>query len=181
MTREEYKAKLAETYPFTAEEQPAGGTLILGSTSSSNLTTTNPFFATTSRRRTSFIRCSNRSGASSPDPSQNAQLLQDGQFFVPGLADYYEIAEDGKTYTFYINANANFHDGTPVTAHDVVMVCDAQNDEKSGSSYTSTFQSTLKSWTAIDDKTFQWETVDVFPSSSSSRTIALPILPSALG
>ena len=45
LTREEYKAMLAESYPFTAQEQPAGGTLILGSTSSSNLTTVNYFFA----------------------------------------------------------------------------------------------------------------------------------------
>ncbi len=44
LTREEYRSMLAETYPFTAVEQPAGGTLILGSTSSSNLTTVNMFF-----------------------------------------------------------------------------------------------------------------------------------------
>ena len=44
LTREEYRAMLAETYPFTAQEQPAGGTLILGSTSSSNLTTVNYVF-----------------------------------------------------------------------------------------------------------------------------------------
>ena len=25
--------------------------------------------------------------------------------YVPGLADYWEIAEDGKTYTFHINPN----------------------------------------------------------------------------
>src|SRR5215211_4063513 len=39
LTREEYRAMLAEVYPFTGQEQPAGGTIILGSTTSSNLTT----------------------------------------------------------------------------------------------------------------------------------------------
>ncbi|MCC6945411.1 MAG: hypothetical protein IT335_12585 [Thermomicrobiales bacterium] len=180
MTREEYKAKLAETYPFTAEQQPAGGTLILGSTSSSNLTTTNPFFADNFPTQDVVYLMFESLWGVFPDPSQNAQLLQDGQFFAPGLADYYEIAEDGKTYTFYINANATFHDGTPVTAQDVVMVCDAQNNKNSGSSYTSTFQATLKSWTAIDDKTFQWETVEAFPQLSVFPNIALPVLPSSV-
>lgn len=39
---------------------------------------------------------------------------------IPVLAESYEIAEDGKTYTFVLRDNARFHDGTPVTAEDVV-------------------------------------------------------------
>ncbi len=180
MTREEFRAKLAETYPFTAEEQPAGGTVILGSTSSSNLTTVNPFFADNFPTQDVVYLMFESLVGVFPDPTQNAQLLLDGQFFVPGLADYYEIAEDGKTYTFYINADATFHDGTPVTAQDVVMVCDAQADKTSGSSYTSQFLATLASWTAIDDKTFQWVTTEVFPQIVVFPNIALPVLPSSV-
>lgn len=180
MTREEYMAKLAETYPFTAEEQPAGGTIILGSISSSNLTTVNPFFANNYPTQDIVYLMFDFLVGVFPDPSQNAQLLLDGQFFVPGLADYYEIAEDGRTYTFYLNQNAKFHDGTPVTAHDVVMVCEAQANEKSGSSYTSQFLATLESWTAIDDYTFQWVTVEAFPQLSVFPNIALPIMPSSV-
>lgn len=180
MTREEFKAKLAETYPFTAQEQPAGGTLILGSTTSSNLTTVNPFFANNfPTQDIAYLMFESLIGVF-PDPSQNAQLLLDGQFFVPGLADYYEIAEDGKTYTFHINANATFQDGTPVTAQDVVMVCNAQADDKSGSSYTAQFTATLASWTAVDDKTFQWVTTEVFPQIVVFPNIALPVLPSSI-
>jgi peptide/nickel transport system substrate-binding protein len=168
---------LGEVYPFTLEEQPAGGTLILGSTSSSNLTTVNYFFAdnfpTQDINGLIFESLVN----AFPDPSNNADLLLNGHFFVPALADYYEIAEDGRTYTFYLNANATFHDGTPVTAHDVVMVCDAQANENSGSSYTSTFVTTLESWTAIDDKTFQWVTLEAFPQLVVFPNIALPVLP----
>jgi peptide/nickel transport system substrate-binding protein len=177
LTRDEYKAMLGEVYPFTLEEQPAGGTLILGSTSSSNLTTVNYFFAdnfpTQDINGLIFESLVN----AFPDPANNADLLLNGHFFVPALADYYEIAEDGRTYTFYLNANATFHDGTPVTAHDVVMVCDAQANENSGSSYTSTFVTTLESWTAIDDKTFQWVTLEAFPQLVVFPNIALPVLP----
>ena len=38
---------------------------------------------------------------------------------VPALAAKWEISEDNKTYTFYLNKNAKFHDGEPVTAKDV--------------------------------------------------------------
>ncbi len=180
LTREEYKAMLGEVYPFTLEEQPAGGTLILGSTSSSNLTTVNYFFADNFPTQDINGLMFESLWAVFPDPENNSELLLNGQFFVPGLADYYEIAEDGKTYTFYINANATFHDGTPVTAQDVVMVCDAQANEQSGSSYSTQFLSTLASWTAIDDKTFQWVTVEAFPQLVVFPNIALPVLPSSI-
>jgi len=180
LTREEYRAMLAEVYPFTAQEQPAGGTIILGSTTSSNLTTVNPFFADNYPTQDINYLMFETLWGIFPDPTNNAELTLNGQLFVPGLADYFEIAEDGKTYTFYINPNANFHDGTPVTAQDVVMVCDAQADETSGSCYTSSFLTTIKSWTAIDDKTFQWETVDAFPQIVVFPNVALPILPSSI-
>src|SRR5690606_8964748 len=39
---------------------------------------------------------------------------------VPDLAEAMpEVSEDGKTYTFKIRRNAQFHDGRPVTAEDV--------------------------------------------------------------
>lgn len=39
--------------------------------------------------------------------------------FVPELAKDWEISEDGKTYTFYLQENVNFHDGTPFNAQAV--------------------------------------------------------------
>ncbi|KKW11322.1 MAG: hypothetical protein UY50_C0016G0014 [Parcubacteria group bacterium GW2011_GWA2_49_9] len=40
---------------------------------------------------------------------------------VPDLAESYEIAEDGMSYTFRLRADATFHDGKTVTADDVVF------------------------------------------------------------
>lgn len=180
LTRDEYKAMLGEVYPFTLEEQPAGGTLILGSTSSSNLTTVNPFFADNFPTQDIVNLMFESLIGVFPNPEQNAQLLLDGHFFVPGLADYFEIAEDGRTYTFYINQDAAFQDGSPVTAQDVVMMCEAQANENSGSSYSSQFLSTIESWSAIDDKTFQWVTLDVFPQLVVFPNVWLPVLPSSV-
>ncbi|MDO8548412.1 MAG: ABC transporter substrate-binding protein, partial [bacterium] len=41
--------------------------------------------------------------------------------YVPDLAQSYTISDDGKTYTFILRPGATFHDGTPVTAGDVVF------------------------------------------------------------
>ena len=38
---------------------------------------------------------------------------------VPDLAESWDISEDGRVYTFHLRPDAKFHDGKPVTAHDV--------------------------------------------------------------
>jgi peptide/nickel transport system substrate-binding protein len=168
MNREEYKAMLAEDFPFVAEEQTPGGTVIMSDTESSFMTTTNAFFA-------------------SNFPTQDINLLMyssltglypaGGAVYTPELSDYFEIAEDGRTYTFYLNQNAVFHDGTPVTAHDVVMVADALADESSGSQYTTQFLDTVESWTAVDDHTLQLVATTVLPQVAFFSNVFLPVLP----
>ncbi len=41
--------------------------------------------------------------------------------YLPNLASSYSISGDGKVYTFHMDENARFSDGTPVTAEDVVF------------------------------------------------------------
>lgn len=43
----------------------------------------------------------------------------EGSEAVPGLAEKWEISEDGTSYTFFLRANAKFSDGKPVTSEDV--------------------------------------------------------------
>lgn len=43
----------------------------------------------------------------------------------PALAERYEVGPNDKYYTFYLRKSAKFHNGDPVTAHDVKFVYDA--------------------------------------------------------
>jgi peptide/nickel transport system substrate-binding protein len=43
---------------------------------------------------------------------------------IPDLAHSWEIAEDGKTYTFFLRKNVMFHDGAELTAEDVKATFD---------------------------------------------------------
>lgn len=57
------------------------------------------------------------------------KTLPDGSV-VPNLASNYNISKDETTYTFTISDGATFHDGTPVTAADVLFtVQTAQNPD----------------------------------------------------
>ncbi len=42
-----------------------------------------------------------------------------GQTIIPDLAHSWEIAQDGKTYTFFLRQGVTFHDGGALTAEDV--------------------------------------------------------------
>lgn len=47
---------------------------------------------------------------------------------VPDVAESYDISKDGMTYTFIIRKDAKFHDGTPITADDVVFTIEKIKD-----------------------------------------------------
>lgn len=52
----------------------------------------------------------------------------------------YEISEDGRTFTFTIRDNVNWHDGTPVTAHDWLFAHEViGHKDYTGTRYDSTF------------------------------------------
>lgn len=54
---------------------------------------------------------------------------------VPGQAERWDISEDGKTYTFYIDKNANWSNGDPVVAQDFVAGLRRTVDPKTISTY----------------------------------------------
>jgi ABC-type transport system substrate-binding protein len=51
---------------------------------------------------------------------QLVRVTPDGADLEPGLAETWEISEDGKTYTFGLRQGIRFSDGTPLKASDVV-------------------------------------------------------------
>src|SRR5260370_11958906 len=47
-----------------------------------------------------------------------------GKTIIPDLAHSWEIAKDGKTYTFHLRKGVQFHDGAELTANDVKATFD---------------------------------------------------------
>ena len=81
--------------------------------------------------------------------------VRTGQPAPTGLADYWEIAPDGRVYTFYLNQNARWHDGVAITAADVQFSFDALADPDLGSSYSQSFLEATESWRVVDEHTFE--------------------------
>ena len=54
--------------------------------------------------------------------------INDGEY-KPYLAESYEISNDNKKMTFYLNKNAKWHDGEPITAEDVAFTFDCIADK----------------------------------------------------
>ena len=63
------------------------------------------------------------------------QMDADGQA-VPALAESYDLSDDGLTYTFHIRDDANWSNGTPVTAADFVFAWQRAADPEVASEYS---------------------------------------------
>ncbi len=59
--------------------------------------------------------------------------FDEGDQLVPGVADKWESTPDAKTWTFTLNPNAKFSDGSPLTANDVKWTFDWLTNPKSKS------------------------------------------------
>src|SRR4051794_13715802 len=143
LTREEFESQLIEELGYTDAATP-GGSFIDSNTA--DIQTVRPFLA---EEQVSIgivgLIYETLTGGD----------VRTGQPAPNALADYWEIAPDGKTYTFHLNENAKWHDGVPVTAEDVKFSFDALADPATGSTYTGSFNDSVESWRAIDDHTFE--------------------------
>lgn len=91
--------------------------------------------------------------------------------FIPYLAEW-DISDDGTVYTFSIAENANWSDGTPITAQDVAFTFGAITSDA-----VETFRTVpYESLNVIDDKTF--EIVLAAPTCGLFSDLSVGILPS---
>jgi peptide/nickel transport system substrate-binding protein len=70
----------------------------------------------------------------------------------PGLAEGWEISEDGTSYMFVLREGVTFHDGTPLKASDVKFTFERLVDPETASTSASELAS-MKSIEATDDRT----------------------------
>src|SRR6056297_511728 len=72
----------------------------------------------------------------------------------PGLASDWTISDDGTVYTFTLRSGVTFHDGTSMTADDVVFTLDRARAEGSTNAQAALFAN-IVSAEALDDTTVQ--------------------------
>ena len=79
-------------------------------------------------------------------------LTTDGTF-VPGLAEEWEISEDGLTYTFHLRDDVTFHDGTPFNAAAVRFSLDRIADPETQSRKAAGMLGPYDRTEIVDDRT----------------------------
>ncbi|MCR8641608.1 ABC transporter substrate-binding protein [Paenibacillus sp. N1-5-1-14] len=95
----------------------------------------------------------------------------------PKLAESYEVSPDGLTYTFKLNKNAKFSDGSPVTADDVAFTFTTLHDKsydgpadisvdhiKGGDAYRDGKATSIEGIKVVDANTIQFSTTQVVAS-----------------
>lgn len=75
--------------------------------------------------------------------------------FIPGLADRWAIADNGRCVYFHIDGAATYSDGEPVTTRDVVAALYLRTSEEAASSYfLNYYLEGISGITIYDDRTF---------------------------
>ena len=165
LTREEFRQTLEAEFPMEPADN-TGGTIILGS--NGDISTTNPLLASDSTTINVLGQVF--------EPLLGASPI-DGRP-VPALADSWTVSEDGLTYTFTLNADARWHDGTDVTAEDVAFSFDAVLDPNLNSQYRSQVREVVASYRVIDPDTFEITATDRFVTFLYNAPGSVFIMPS---
>ena len=85
-----------------------------------------------------------------------SSLVQYGEGWepVPALAKSWDVSDDGRVWTFYLREGVLFHDGTELTAADVVSTYEVLADPESGSPFASLY-GRIESFDASDPYLFK--------------------------
>ena len=110
-------------------------------------------------------------------------LMYEGLMYIdddyqpqPCLAERYQVSENGKTWYFYLRDGITFHDGTPLTAHDVVATAEEiLRLAEEGKGRYSTLKYFIDSIQASDNLTVVIKTVNR-PAYSFLYAMNFPVL-----
>ncbi|MGI8404962.1 MAG: ABC transporter substrate-binding protein, partial [Thermomicrobiales bacterium] len=142
-TREEANAQILEHFKFSKPEKTGGDVIMVEGSDIQTLNTT-LVSDVYSSWITGFIY-DTLVGSSPIDGS-----------LTPGLADSWDIAADGITYTFHLNKMVKWHDGEAFNADDVIFTFDGVLAKDSLSVRRSTVLQVMKSYRKIDDYTVEF-------------------------
>jgi len=76
----------------------------------------------------------------------------------PGVAERWEMSEDGLSWIFHLRAGQTFHNGDPLTAHDVKFSLERQMSPKSLAAAAASMRRSIKSIDVLDDLTVRVNT-----------------------
>ena len=82
---------------------------------------------------------------------------------APGVAEKWEISEDGKTYTFYLRKGVKFHNGTELTAKDVKFTIESIMDPANAAA-SKQYLNDVETVEVIDDYTVKFSLKNVYAS-----------------
>ncbi len=88
----------------------------------------------------------------------------------PGVAERWELAEDGLSWTFYLQTDLKWHNGAPLTAHDVKFSLERTMSKESIASRAAALRRNVKRIEVVDDHTVRIYTNGVqvhFPAGLS--------------
>ena len=100
--------------------------------------------------------------------------------YGPSLADWWEISDDKKLYTFHIDERATWSDGSPVTAEDVKATFDAVMAPKTLSGQYKVLFSAIDSPRIIDQRTIAFPCNEVHWRNFNNLGGSLYIMPKKL-
>lgn len=99
-----------------------------------------------------------------------ARALPDGSI-VPDLAEQFQISEDGLTYTFTLRKDAEFHDGTRVTASDVLFTVQAAQNPDIKSPRRADWEGVSVS--SLDDRTIVFKLQHAYAPFLENTTLGI--------
>ncbi len=99
---------------------------------------------------------------------------------LPSAAESYEESPDHLSYTFKLRKGMKFHDGKPVTAHDLVATLDKVLDPKEPTTSARSSYTDVKEYKALDELTFRVTLRKPYFLFLRQLATTLPIMPKHL-